>query len=121
MPPSDGTFGGVCRLVDTLGGIDAAVALVKEAAKIPPDEEVTLMEVSTSSFSLLGAITGSTGLTRWELLRLVFTDPAFVAATLGFSVLPAVLKVRQISSRGMPLWRVDVLLSSGAVLIRLAG
>lgn len=104
MPLSDGTRAVAYRLVDMLGGIDAAVALVKEAAELPADEEVTLMEVSTGSFSLLGAITGRTGLTGWELLRLVFTDPAFVAATLGFAVLPAVLEVCRIARP----WRATV-------------
>lgn len=30
----------MCRLVDHMGGIDNAVALVKEAAEIPADEQV---------------------------------------------------------------------------------
>lgn len=51
------------KLVDVLGGLHEAVALVKQAAGIDQDEKVTLLEVSrsrTSPLSLIGGVTSMT-------------------------------------------------------------
>ena len=79
-------------LVDQLGGIDAAIALVKEKADIPAGDEVTLLEESMDAPSIQAILSGA-GVTRAEVLRLVLTDPSFIVATLAFTVLPLVLQV----------------------------
>jgi hypothetical protein len=82
-----------CRLVDRMGGIDAAVALVKEAADIPADEQVTLREVSRDLPSLQAALAAGGATTSRDALRMLLTDPTFVISTLGFAVVPLVLNL----------------------------
>jgi protease-4 len=62
-------------LVDALGGLDTAVALAKERAHIPADEDVELVTYSTRR-SLYEAITDSfRGNADLSLLRTLFTAP----------------------------------------------
>jgi hypothetical protein len=85
--------GSLCSLIDRLGGIDAAVALVKEKCDIAAGDEVTLLEESMDTPSLQAILSGA-GVTRSEVVRLVLTDPSFIFATLAFTVLPLMLQVR---------------------------
>ena len=78
--------------MDRLGGTDAAIALVKERAEIPADEEVTLVEVSVDRPSPAELLSGAGALSRTELLKLVVTDPAFLVGTFGFVFLPLLLQ-----------------------------
>jgi protease-4 len=62
-------------LVDALGGLDTAVAMAKERAKIPADEDVELVTYSPRS-SLYEAITSSfRGSADMNLLRTIVGDP----------------------------------------------
>jgi hypothetical protein len=80
--------------VDNLGGIDVAIALVKQQADIPNDEEVTLREVSFDRPSLQQVLSAGTSVTGDEVLRLLITDPVFMFGTLGFTLVPLILQVR---------------------------
>jgi hypothetical protein len=65
-----------CRLVDHVGGIDAAVALVKRAARIPADEQVTVREVSRDPWPLQAALLPGSASAAASLLPLLLTYPA---------------------------------------------
>eukprot|EP00879_Flechtneria_rotunda_P016300 GHRR01017055.1.p1 GENE.GHRR01017055.1~~GHRR01017055.1.p1 ORF type:complete len:674 (+),score=260.41 GHRR01017055.1:690-2711(+) len=57
------------KLVDAVGGLHEAVALVKQAAGIDQSEKVTLMEVSrtrTSPLALIGGLSGSVAIATHE-------------------------------------------------------
>lgn len=107
MPSHEG--GCLCSLVDHLGGIDTAIALVKRRADIPDDEEVTVREVSMDQPSLQQALASGGASSRRDLARLLLTDPAFVLGTFGFAVVPLLLQVRPTAHthplRALALWR----------------
>lgn len=108
----------LCSLIDHLGAMDTAIALLKQRCDIPEDEQVTLREVSRGSVSpgdLLSSVTGSK-LTRKEIAALVLTDPALVWGTLGFTVLPAMLQMLAGSVFGQ---LSDAVSSSGAPQVSL--
>eukprot|EP00892_Ulva_mutabilis_P012513 jgi/Ulvmu1/9634/UM054_0066.1 len=88
------------NLVDHLGGIDVAVALVKQQAEIPEDEEVTLREVSMDQPSLQQALTSAGLSSRSDIARLVLTDPAFLLGTFGFAVVPLLLQLLPMTLMG---------------------
>ena len=64
-------------LVDELGGFDRAVALAKELAEIPADEDVTIVHYPEKK-SLFQTLTGGDGATtlvaRWWLYRTIRSD-----------------------------------------------
>jgi hypothetical protein len=80
--------------------MDVAVALAKEKAGIPANEEVTLEEMSADTPSPLSLLSGANAqLSQKELLRLVLTDPGFLFATFGIAVLPVALQARFVHGR----------------------
>ncbi len=63
-------------LIDEIGGLDTALSLAKELAKIPADQEVTLIDYPKKK-GLLETITGGgagTAAIRWILYRFVRQD-----------------------------------------------
>jgi protease-4 len=64
-------------LVDELGGFDRAVAIAKELAEIPPDEDVTVVHYPEKR-SLLQTLTSGQGaqaaVARWWLYRTIRSD-----------------------------------------------
>ena len=82
-----------CRLVDHLGAMDTAIALCKQACKIPDDEEVTLLEVSRAAPSPLQLLSaGGASLDSKTIAMLLLTDPGFLLGSLGFAVIPAFMQ-----------------------------
>ena len=66
------------RLIDEVGGLDTAIALAKELAKIPADEKVTLLDYPKKK-GLLESITSGgagTAAVRWMVYRFIRTDLA---------------------------------------------
>ena len=66
------------RLIDEVGGLDTAIALAKELAKIPADEKVTLLDYPKKK-GLLESITSGgagTAAVRWIIYRFIRTDLA---------------------------------------------
>ena len=94
----------VCRLIDHIGGIDTAIALCKQEAEIPAEEQVTVLETSVDQPSIT-ALLSQGGLTRQALLAAMLSDPLFWATTVLFTVVPAVLQVR---AAGLPRLRIGL-------------
>jgi protease-4 len=64
------------RLIDEVGGLDKAIAVAKELAGVPADQQVTLVHYPKKK-SLLETITaqgGATAAVRWAVYRFVHED-----------------------------------------------
>ena len=55
--------------------------------------QVTMKELSMEKPSLQQALSSGGLSTRKDVLRLIFTDPAFVVGTFGFAIVPLILQV----------------------------
>ena len=95
-------------LVDALGGLDTAIAIAKQRANIPADEDVELVAYPprrTIYETLREQLRGSAGLDAWALLA-GGADSRALASLLGFSnpkVLQALTAPLQVFRRGEPL------------------